>query len=142
MSSRTVTVETDANGRFTQRVEIGSHHLIADEPADVHGDDRGPAPTEWVLAGLGACTSMTIRMYAQHKKIDCQRVVVRLRGVASREGLAITREIELQGDLDDAQRTRLLEIANRCPVHRMLTGEIKITSLLVESAASDVHHSE
>ena len=146
MSSDTVylvEVEETLAGRFTQSMRSGKHTLIADEPESVGGDDAGPGPYEYLLMGLGACTSMTLRMYAERKRLPLQRVRVRLShrrthardcsDCETREGMVdeITREIELEGDLTGEQRQRLLEIANRCPVHRTLTSEIKVRSRLL-----------
>ena len=137
-----VDVEEALNGRFVQNMRTGNHALIADEPESVGGNDAGPGPYEYLLMGLGACTSMTLRMYAQHKQLPLQRVRVRLThrkihaqdcsDCENKEGKIdeITREISLEGDLTDQQRQRLLEIANRCPVHRTLTSEIKVRSQL------------
>lgn len=139
-----VEVEESLTGRFTQNMRSGGHSLIADEPESVGGNDNGPGPYEYLLMGLGACTSMTLRMYAEHKQLPLKRVSVRLShrkihaqdcsDCETRAGKVdeITREISLEGDLTDEQRRRLLEIANRCPVHRTLTSEIKVRSLLVD----------
>ncbi len=139
-----VEVAESGNGKFIQRVRVGKHVLTADEPADLGGDDRGPSPYDFVLAGLGACTAMTVRMYADRKEIPLDGVSVQLRrqkikaeecrDCVTKEGEVeeITREITLSGDLDEATRARLLEIANKCPVHRTLSGEIKIRSSLAE----------
>ncbi len=141
---RAVVVAETGQGRFAQAVRIGPHALAADEPESVGGDDTGPGPYDLVLAGLGACTSMTLRMYAEHKKLPLERVTVRLthekihakdcEDCETREGKLdeITRELTITGDLDEAQRRRLLEIADRCPVHRTLTSEIKIRTRLTE----------
>jgi putative redox protein len=141
-----VEVEESLTGRYTQTARSGRHTLNADEPAAAGGDDVGPGPYEYLLIALGACTSMTLRMYAQLKQLPLKRVHVRLThrkihaedcvDCETREGKVdeITREITLQGDLSDEQRQRLLEIANRCPVHRTLTSEIKVRSRLVRAA--------
>jgi len=138
-----VEVEETLSGRYMQSVRSGRHALTADEPAAVGGNDAGPGPYEYLLMGLGACTSMTIRMYAELKQLPLRRVRVRLShrkihaqdcaDCTTREGKIdeITREIVLEGDLSDAQRERLLEIASRCPVNRTLTSEIKVRSRLV-----------
>jgi len=127
---------------LAQEIVSGKHRWRADEPAPF-GTDSGPSPYELLLAGLGACTSMTLRLYAQRKGIDLQRITIRLRHLRihaedcmdceTKEGLLdrIDREIELTGNLDEAQKLRLLEIAERCPVHRSLKSEINIqTSVL------------
>jgi len=134
-------------GRVGYRTEIQArdHVLVADEPLSVGGGDEGPTPYDLVVAGLGACTGMTLRMYADRKKWPLDGVVVRLRHrkvhaadcVDCEEKDArideIEREIEVLGALDDEQRARLLEIANRCPVHRTLEGDIRVVSRLHES---------
>ena len=131
-------VQETGQGRFQQAVAIGTHRLISDEPPAVGGDDSGPGPYDLLLAGLGACTSMTMRMYAERQGWPLERATVVLRhrrihaadcaDCETREGKIdeITREITLPGPLDDTQRARLLEIADRCPVHRSLHSEIKI----------------
>jgi putative redox protein len=128
---------------LAQEIYAGPHVLRADEPAEVGGTDTGPSPYDFLLAGLGACTSMTLRLYADRKKWPLERVEVLLRHGKSyaadcqdceKDSARLTRierRIHLTGALDEAQRARLLEIANRCPVHRTLTSEIRIDSLLV-----------
>jgi uncharacterized OsmC-like protein/alpha/beta superfamily hydrolase len=138
-----VVVEEAGEGRFAQIVRAGRHTLRADEPASLGGSDSGPSPYQLLSAALGACTSMTLRMYADQKKWPLEKVSVRLRHdkihakdcaeCETREGRIdrIDREIEITGDLDDTQRQRLLEIADRCPVHRTLHAEVSIKSRLV-----------
>ena len=134
-----VVVAETRRGRFDQVVTVGPHRLVADEPRSVGGLDSGPSPYDLLLAGLGACTSMTLRLYAEHKKLPLERVRVALRHrkihardcaeCATREGKLddIEREIELVGPLSEGERARLLEIADRCPVHRTLhDGEVRI----------------
>jgi putative redox protein len=133
-----VVVEETGDGKFQQRVSAGRHHLLADEPAASGGTDTGPDPYSFLLTALGACTSMTIRLYAERKKLPLQRVRVHLHhskihaadceDCETKSGMLdrIDREIELHGALDAAQRQRLLQIADMCPVHRTLTSEIRI----------------
>jgi uncharacterized OsmC-like protein len=133
-----VIVRETRKGKFQQEVLSGKHRLTADEPVDVGGLDSGPGPYDLLLASLGACTSMTIRLYADQKKLPLKRVEVRLRHdriyaadcaeCETKEGLLdhIERVISLEGDLDATQRANLMEIADKCPVHRTLTSEVRI----------------
>jgi putative redox protein len=133
-----VLVEETGAGKFQQRVIVGKHRLLADEPVGSGGLDTGLDPYSFLLTALGACTSMTLRLYAERKKLPLERVSVHLRHAKfhatdcadceTKTGLLdrIDREIVLRGALDDAQRQRLLEIADMCPVHRTLTSEILI----------------
>jgi putative redox protein len=129
-----VEVQTE-DGFLSEVVFGGRHRMIADEPKSVGGYDAGPTPYELVSAGLGACTSMTLRMYADRKELPLEAVKVHLRHAKQEvEGVKTdvwTREIELIGDLTEAQRTRMLQIADRCPVHRTLHGSAVIRSTLV-----------
>lgn len=136
-----VVAET-GDGSFQQLITIGTHRLLADEPVGLGGTDTGPSPYDLLLAGLGACTAMTLRMYAGRKGLPLDQVRVALRHAKihaadcqtceTTQGQIdrIERVITLTGDLDDAQRARLLEIADKCPVHRTLTAEISIQSRL------------
>jgi putative redox protein len=136
-----VVTETRAS-TFQQDVTIGPHRMLADEPVAAGGRDSGPGPYEFLLAGLGACTAMTLRLYADRKKLALRRVSVTLRHAKihaadcadceTKDGMLdrIDRVIALDGDLDDAERARLLEIADKCPVHRTLTSEIDIRTAL------------
>ena len=138
-----VEVSETGEGRFANLVRAGHHRLAADEPEASGGGDRGPSPYDYLLAALGACTSMTLRMYAGQKKWPLTGVSVKLTqqrlhardcadcaSAGDTRITEITREITLRGDLSDEQRIQLLEIAEKCPVHRTLTGEIKIRSHL------------
>ena len=123
---------------FVQEVVVGAHRLAADEPIAVGGSDSGPTPYDLLLASLGSCTSMTVGLYARRKGWPLEAVTVRLRHgrihaedcehCETRDGMIERIEVvvELAGSLSDSQRTRLLEIAERCPVHRTLTSEIDI----------------
>lgn len=112
---------------FATTVSAGPHTLVADEPASNGGGDRGPTPTQILLASLGACTAITVRMYAARKGWALAAVSVAVDYAAREpEHTVIERVLRLEGDLDAAQRERLLAIANRCPVHRILSGNIEI----------------
>lgn len=137
-----VRVAGGASG-FAQDIVAHRHRLVADEPKEQGGTDQGPTPYDLLLAGLGACTSMTLRLYADHKKLPLEGVRVTLRHAKihavdcahceTRTGKIdrIEREIEVIGPLTEEQRLRLLEIADKCPVHRTLTSEIEVVSRLV-----------
>lgn len=138
----TVSVQETREGKLTQTILAGRHRLRADEPEGLGGNDSGPGPYDLLLAALGACTSMTVRMYADLKQLPLEKITVRLKHekihaqdcaeCETKEGKIdkIEREIELQGPLDEAQRARLLEIANKCPVHRTLHSEVYIQTRL------------
>ena len=138
-----VVVRGDATG-FAQEIQAGPHRLLADEPLTAGGSDTGPSPYELLLAALGSCTSMTIALYARRKHWPLDAVTVRLRHskiyaadcaeCETKDGKLdhIERDVELVGTLDPQQRTRLLEIAMKCPVHRTLTSEIHIQTRLVD----------
>jgi putative redox protein len=137
-----VVVRETREGLFTQLVTAGPHLLRADEPVDSGGLGSGPSPYDLVLAGLGACTSMTVRMYADRKKLPLERVTVELRHdkihaqdcaeCETKEGKLdrIERVVRLEGALDEAMRAKLLEIANKCPVHRTLHSEVTVPTRL------------
>jgi putative redox protein len=133
-----VLVRETRRGTFQQDITAGTHHFLADEPVAAGGLDSGPGPYDLLLAALGACTSMTLRLYADRKKLALLRTQVRLRHsriyatdcaeCETKEGMLdrIERVINFEGELDAEARKRLLEIADKCPVHRTLTSEIDI----------------
>lgn len=126
---RTVVVETD-KGAFKQKIAVGPHAFVGDEPSDHGGNDAGPMPFEYLGAALGTCTSMTVKMYSDRKgwKLTSVRVSVTQETV---EGAHVFhRSIDLVGDLLEEERARLLEIANKCPVHKALSGTIRIETVL------------
>jgi putative redox protein len=140
----TVVVAETGEGTFAQYLLDGRHVLHADEPHTVGGGDTGPSPYELLLMSLGACTAMTLRLYARRKQWPLARIVVRLaHGRIHAEDCAecetkqgfldrIERTIELEGPLDAEQRARLLAIAEMCPVHRTLASEIVVATQLAE----------
>lgn len=137
---REVVVSGSASG-FAQAVVIGKHRLTTDEPVSFGGTDLGPGPYELLLAALGSCISMTVALYARRKQWPLEAVTVRLRhsrihaedcrDCETKAAMLdrIERSVELVGQLDEAQRAKLLEIAVKCPVHRTLTSEIVIASV-------------
>ncbi|KWV57799.1 osmotically inducible protein C [Bradyrhizobium macuxiense] len=141
---RNVVVQETRASKFQQTVTTGPHRMLADEPAAVGGQDSGPGPYDFVLAGLGACTSMTMRMYADRKSLRLDRVTVTLthskiyakdcEECETRDGMLdqIDRVIRIEGELDADQRKRLMEIADKCPVHKTLTSEIRIITKATE----------
>jgi uncharacterized OsmC-like protein/alpha-beta hydrolase superfamily lysophospholipase len=138
----TVVVQEAGEGTFAQRIAAGAHQMRADEPVSVGGADSGPAPYDLLLAGLGACTSMTLRLYAERKGWPLSRVTVTLAhdrihaedcaDCETKSGRLdrIDRSLAVEGELDAEQRARLLEIADKCPVHRTLQSEVVIRTRL------------
>jgi uncharacterized OsmC-like protein len=139
---REVVVHGDAGG-FAHQILAGAHALTADEPIESGGTDIGPSPYDLLLAALGACTSMTVGMYARRKAWPLESVTVRLRhsriyaadcaDCETKEGMLdrIERDVQFIGALTDEQRAKLLEISNKCPVHRTLSSEVDIQTRLV-----------
>jgi len=117
-----------ATGKLAQDIEVGGHAIRADEEAEKGGDDTGATPHELLLAALGSCTAMTLRLYAERKGWPVRDVHVTLNGVNGDGAYLITRQVAIHGDLDAEQRQRMLEIADKCPVHRTLVGEITINT--------------
>jgi uncharacterized OsmC-like protein len=139
---RSVVVRGSADG-FAQEIHAGRHRIRADEPASAGGTDTGFSPYDLLLAALGACTSITVGMYARRKAWPLEEVTVQLRHskihatdcaeCETKEGMLdrFERDIHFAGPLTDEQRSKLLEIANKCPVHRTLTSEIDIVTRAV-----------
>jgi putative redox protein len=137
---RQVVVRETRASKFQQTVSIGPHRLLADEPVSAGGEDSGPGPYDFLLAGLGACTSMTMRLYADRKSLPLDHVTVSLNHsrihaedcaeCETKAGMLdrIERVIAMEGSLDPEQRGKLMEIADKCPVHRTLTSEIQIVT--------------
>lgn len=138
---RSITATTGEEG-FLTKLDAAGHALLADEPVNVGGTDAGPSPYDLLSAALASCTSMTLQLYARRKELPLTRAIVQVRHskihardcaeCATQEGRIdeFTRRIVLEGDLDDNARQRLLEIADRCPVHRTLSKEVRILTSL------------
>ena len=138
-----VVASLDAEDGFSTKMKVGSHYMMADEPLDFGGNDYGPSPYELVSAGLSACTAMTIQMYVRRKGWDLKNVEVHTSyGKKHAEDCVdcespsakidtFDREIKLEGDLDEKQVKRILEIADKCPVHRTLHNEVKVNTKLL-----------
>ena len=139
-----VTVAESGDGPYSQAINASGYPLRADEPESAGGHDTGPNPYDLLMAALGACTSMTLRMYATHKQLALRRVAVRLTHAKihaadcaeceTKEGKLdrFDRTITLEGELTAEQRQRLLQIAERCPVHRTLHSEVQVVTRLAE----------
>jgi len=118
---------TIGNTQYATNISIRAHHLVADEPVSLGGKDLGPLPYEYLLGALGSCTAITLRMYADRKSWPLEAVSVRLKHKKTQDSTDyIERSINFSGELSADQRSRLLEIANKCPVHRTLQSEIHI----------------
>ncbi|WFU38625.1 bifunctional alpha/beta hydrolase/OsmC family protein [Bradyrhizobium sp. CB82] len=138
---RQVVVQETRKSKFNQMISVGPHRLVADEPVAAGGEDAGPGPYDFLLTALGACTSMTMRLYADRKSLPLDRVTVTLKHskiyakdceeCETRNGMLdqIDRAIAMDGALDAEQRKKLMEIADKCPVHRTLTSEIRIVTI-------------
>jgi len=132
-----VTVSETGTSRLAQRIELGRHVLAADEPVEMGGLDGGPSPMQYMLASLGSCTSMTLRFYAAHKNwaLGPIRVEVsheRVKGAGGASHDRFERLIHVEGPLTDAERAKLVEIADKCPMHKLLMATDKIVATRVE----------
>lgn len=115
---------------YTASLVAGHHRLISDEGADAGGKDEGPAPHELLCAALGACTAITLRMYAQRKEWPLRAVHVDVALAVQGKERSMTRTLRLEGDLDETQRARLVDIAERTPVTLTLKQGVSITTIL------------
>lgn len=143
-SNQQVAIRLQHDGGFTTEIKSGNHFLLADEPESVGGNNLGPSPYDLVLSGLGACTAMTLKMYADRKKWDLGEINIELNHSKDyakdcetcENGNSkidiIEKVIYISGDLDEKQKARLLEIADKCPVHKTLHSEVKVETRLVE----------
>ena len=142
MSDRDVTVSESGNGPYGQFITSGHHIMGADEPEDLGGRDTGPDPYELLMSALGACTAMTLRMYASRHQWPVDHIEVRLHHVQRAGGAEVRdrfeRVVKIRGDVTDEQRARLIEIADRCPVSQTLQRSSEVTTLLAgEGQATD-----
>lgn len=113
-------------GKLQYIIDIGPHRILTDEPPSIGGEDTGPTPHDLLAASLGACTALTVTLYARHKSMDLQDVQVRIEHGQQGDAYVLIRHIHYVGDLNAAQRDRLTEVANKCPIHKVLSGEIRI----------------
>ena len=139
-----VVVAENGKGRYQQAITAGQHQLIADEPASMGGADAGPAPFDFIMSGLGACTSMTLRQYAKRHGLSVDDIEVSLSHTRDHaEDCAasaarpvkidrIVQRIDIHGHLSALERERLLEVAERCPVHRTLDANPRIETRYIE----------
>ena len=118
-------------GPLQQKLTTGDLHYVSDAELSKGGNGTGPSPHEFLGAALAACTSMTLKMYSERKSIQLKNAIVTVDIERHDDVEIFTRHIELVGDLDDEQRARMLEIAQRCPIHKALAGEIQIKTQLV-----------
>ena len=140
MSATHTVTASIAGTPYQVSLSDGVHHWLADEPANVGGGNSGPTPMELLLSSLGACTAITLIMYAQRKQWPLSSVQVHLDMAVAADGTDITRIITLEGDLDAEARERLLHIAKACPVHKLLSNPIRIVSGLAKGSASALEH--
>lgn len=137
-----VVVSENGLGPYQRTVHVGRHTLVADEPVSLGGNDAGPEPMDFLLASLGACTSITLRMYAERKKLPLTGIRVALlhdKIDSEKHGKVdrIVRTITLEGELTAAQRAGLLAIANKCPMYRTLQSDLRIDSSLADRRAPE-----
>jgi len=126
-----VLIQERPGGKYTNDVIVRDHKQYVDEPLEYNSADIGPSPFEYVCAGLGGCTTITIRMYAGRKNWALDHVSCLVTHEKKGDEHVFTRQVTLKGNLDAAQRERLIEIANKCPVHKMLTAEGTVNTVEV-----------
>ena len=119
------------DGPLQQKLQTGDLHFLSDTNASNGGQDTGPTPHEYLGAALAACTSMTLKMYAARKSMDLKNAIVTVDIERANEIEVFARDIQLQGNLSREEKDRLIEIANKCPIHKALTGHIQIKTQLV-----------
>jgi putative redox protein len=119
-------------GKLQHVITVGRHRLLTDASVEHGGEDSGPEPHDLLAAALGACTALTLKLYAQRKQMDLQDIEVRIEHEKEEDAYVFTRRIQYIGKLSEAERARLTEIAEKCPVHRTLLGQIRITTHIVD----------
>lgn len=119
------------DGPLQQKLQTGNLHFLSDAYSINGGQDTGPTPHEYLGAALAACTSMTLKMYAGRKSMNLENAIVTVDIERVNDIEVFTRDIQLQGDLSGEDKNRLIEIANKCPIHKALAGEIQIKTQLV-----------
>jgi len=123
-------IATIGKEHFRTEIISGAKQVVADEPEELGGTNEGPAPGEFLLISLASCTAITIRMYADRKKWPVEKITVEVDFEKIDNKTVFKRELQLEGELNEEQRTRLLQIANACPVHKTLTNPIEIQTVL------------
>ncbi|HTD06394.1 OsmC family protein [Undibacterium sp.] len=124
---------TKGQGKLQHVIEIGEHRLLTDVSAALGGDDSGPEPHDLLAAALGACTALTVTMYARRKQMDLQDIDVRIQHGQQEDVYVFTRSIKFLGNLTEDEQVRLTEIAKKCPVHKTLMGQMRIDTELVRA---------
>src|SRR5688572_6310755 len=126
----TATIGTDT---YKTELKARTHTVIGDEPPDVGGNDLGPRPGDFLRMSLASCTAITLRMYANRKKMDVQKIQVTVSNGPTTDKTVLQTDIKIEGMVTDEERDRLIQIAKRCPVHKMLTNPIEIEHTLTAS---------
>ena len=130
MAEEKIAVATIAEDVYRTELKARNHTLIADEPEDVGGKNLGPRPGDFLRMSLASCTAITLRMYANRKKFDVKKIEVTVSGSEADGATLLETTIRIDGNLDETQRDRMLQIAKLCPVHKALTNPIKIQTEL------------
>ncbi len=120
-----------AGGKYSNDVKTSRHHLYVDEPVELGSADIGPSPFEYLAAALGGCTTITLRMYSDRKKWPVDHIAVNIKMQRRDKVQFFIRELTITGDLDESQRARLVEIADKCPVHKVLTAGAGVETILL-----------
>ena len=125
---------SSTSSQYRQDITVGDKfNLTADQPLELNGDDAGPTPMELLLASLGSCKTITIKMYAERKGWELTKVDVELTYQKVNHKYEISSRLHLEGNLTDEQRQRLLQLADKCPVHKLIKSEAKIETILIDS---------